>query len=524
MVPLLVIGHLDLPETARPAWHGARLDAAAFAWPEGPPLMQGASAGEHATVGDLLAALASFEGSPDFFERDGVELRGLMLPQTVDRFAQDLATALREAARHGGRGEIAFVAFTEQAAFVLRIGDEDSAQWMGSNQLFTDDAQARRFVTEMEFVGAWDRDTSLRRRDWLAAQEGLGLLPLEQQPHHREILERLLAGDAAVLFAAMQRVTGRHDRPLVARYTDASALVQALRDAEPPARAAAIELLAIVDPDAAMDRLEIMLADPSEHVLRHAVRALAQIPNDAAFERLLGIAGPRIIGFVQIARDWALGEHKAPNATAIVCAALERDGIEDNAVLDAVSVRNIGEATPRVLKIFEHHPLAPVRVAAANVLARLGGPLVEANTQALQFTLMGMGKALNQDDDRRAALLGVDTKDESLGIKRFGDIDLDRLRALVDEGFANPASTQNDSPAIGQFLAMLTEHPELRVGGYAVPITRADYRVSIDGVWLDDLDAVPAERQGAVRELFEQLEQTATNTDPEGSALRCWWT
>lgn len=71
---------------------------------------------------------------------------------------------------------------------------------------------------------------------------------------------------------------------------------------------------------------------------------------------------------------------------------------------------------------------------------------------------------------------------------------------------------------------MLTEHPELRVGGYSVPQSRPDYRVSLDSVWLDDLDAVPAARRDAVVALFEQLEGTATNVDPEGAAHRCWWT
>lgn len=524
MVPLLVVGHLDLPETARPAWHGARLDASAFDWPEGPPLMQGESAGEHATVGDLLAALAALPGAPDYFERDGIELRGLMLPQTVMQYAQDLATALREAGRHGATGEIAFIAFTEQAAFVLQIGDDHAAEWMGSNDLFANDAQARRFVAEMEFVTAWDRDTSLTRAGWHAAQETLGLAPLAEQPHHRAVMDRLLAAPPTTLFAAMQKVSGRHDRPLVERYGDADALVQALRDADPAARAAAIEILAIVDADAAMQHLELMLADPSEHVLRHAVRALGQMPTDAAFEQLLGIAGPRVVGYVQIARDWALGEHTAPNANALTCAALERGSLAGSAALEAVSIRKITDATARVLAVFQNDPDRHVRISAANVLAQLGGPLVDANAQALQFTLMGMGKALNQDDARRSALLGVDTTDESLGIKRFSDLDRDRLAALVEEGFANPGTNQNDSPAIGDFLGMLTQHPELRVGGYSVPKSREDYRISIDSVYLADVESVPDDRKAAVRTLFEQLEQSATNTDAPEGGLGCWWT
>lgn len=552
MVPLVVIGHLTLPDTARAAWYGARLDAAAFDWPEGPPLMQGQSPGELATVGDLLAALDALEGAPDYIELDGppacLEVRGFLLPETVNRLHQDLATALRQVGRHGGRGEVAFVAITEQVAFVLRIGDDGGAQaqWMGSNEVFADDAQARRFVAEMEFVGAWDRDTTLRRADYLAAQDGLGLAPIDGQPHHRAVIARVLAAAPEAAYAAMQDVTGRHDTPLSQRYADAAALRTALERGEPAARAAAIELLAILEAAAAMEHVEALLADPSDHVLRHAVRALGRIPSDAAFARLLAVGGPRCVGFVQMAREAALVGSAAPGGDALVGAALEgsafdpsawsrRDRAADPAGWDAavdgalarlgaVAIRRVAAATARVLEIFRGHPVAAVRVAAANVLAQLGGPLVEAETTALQMALMGMGLALNQDDARRAELLGVDTTDESLGIARFGGLDGARLRALVEEGFANPQTNQNASPSIGEFLAMLTEHPELRVGGYSVPQSRPDYRVSIDSVWLDDLDAVPAARRDAVVALFEQLEGTATNVDPEGAAHRCWWT
>jgi hypothetical protein len=142
---------------------------------------------------------------------------------------------------------------------------------------------------------------------------------------------------------------------------------------------------------------------------------------------------------------------------------------------------------------------------------------------ALQFTLMGMGKALNQDDRRRAELLRVDTTAANGGIVRFHDIDRPTLRALVDEGFANPATNQNDAPPIGQFLGMLEQHPELRVGGYAVAMPRADYRVSIDSVCVD-LDAVPSDRRAQVEALFAELATSATNTDPGAASLACWWT
>lgn len=550
MVPLVVVGSFSLPAPARATWRAQPLDAAAFEWPAGPPLFRGEDDGAFATVGDLLDALAEQDGAPNHcaLAPDGV--RGFLLPDAVMRFHQAIATALRQGESLGATGHVAFIAFTEQIGFRLRIGgpstDEDPAiGWLQSNLLFADEDIARRFMVEMEFVQAWDRDPSLTRAAFLAQQSGLGLLPLDRQPHHATLLERLLREDPQALFTAMREggVTGLHDRPLHDTYADADALRDALARADAPARAAAIELLAIRDPLAAEAAASELLQDPSEHVVRHAIRALGRLASDDAFAQLLAL-DPRVLrGFVQIALLHALEHSRAPGADRILLAELEGPRVRPSSwaqraagsdgwdaevahaqlVLEAVALRRAAHVEPNLFTIFDCHPVAPIRVAAANALARLQGPLAQAHAMPIQCALMGMGKALNQDDDRRAALLGVDTKDESLGIVRFDGIDRATLRALVDEGFANPATNQNESPAIGDFLAMLEEHPELRVGGYTVPQSRADYRVSVDsiGVHLDD---VPADRRDAVLSLFDQLAQTATNIDPGGYSHACWWT
>jgi hypothetical protein len=139
-------------------------------------------------------------------------------------------------------------------------------------------------------------------------------------------------------------------------------------------------------------------------------------------------------------------------------------------------------------------------------------------------TLNGMGRALNDDDARRRQLLGVSDENYSLGLIRIQDVDADALQTLVDERFANPDTSQNEAPPISQFLEAMTDHPELRASGYLIPPTRPDYRVSLDCLYLPSLEGIDEERQEELEALFEELAETATNTDPEGNAFRCWWT
>ncbi|MFO0632871.1 MAG: hypothetical protein U0168_08480 [Nannocystaceae bacterium] len=193
-------------------------------------------------------------------------------------------------------------------------------------------------------------------------------------------------------------------------------------------------------------------------------------------------------------------------------------------VLEAVAIRKLAAAEERVFAIFDRHPVVEVRVAAAARSRAWPGPGPRPRPcHPVRAAGHGQGASTKKATTVALQALGVDTRTKSLGIKRFGDIDLPTLRALVQEGFANPTTNQNDSPAIGDFLGMLEQHPELRVGGYTVPLSRADYRVSVDSITVD-IDDVPAERKDAVLELFEMLSRTATNTEPGGGSHGCWWT
>lgn len=580
MSPLVIVGQIEFPSPeAEKEWRAQRL-APQSDWPQDLPLFRGESPRELATVGDVLAAMAALDKKPSFFDLEGIEMRGLLMPDAVERLHQDFATAMRQAASVGADGSVAFMVLGTDVSFHLPIGedvcghdhDHDHAHdhdhgedcdhdhdhdhehvhgptWLGTNQLLSDEALARQVLAVLDFFKTWEAE-DMGRDAYVARELTLGLAPIAEQPHHREVLDRLAKVDPTTLHDAVEEADVRSamQRELLSFYETPEELAAGIAKADAPARAAAIEMLALVDAGAAEPLIERFLDDPSMYVRRHAVRALGHVPTDAAFRRLLAFDEAALAEtdqFLAIALTDALGHNDAEGADAASLEGLEGpaftastwsklDRVEGAVtraklavraaqILKLVAERKIVSAEPALVALFESHPAEEVRVAAAGALAQLSGPLAREHEQALAICLHGMGKALNQDDARRAELLGVDTRDESLGIVRFDDIDGATLGRLMAERFVDPDNTQNDSPSVADFSAILTEFPELRVGGYAVPASRDDYRISVDSVH-GKLDGVPADRRAEIAELFEKLGETATNTDPEGKTFRCWWT
>ena len=582
MILVVVVGQLQIPQEHQKRWRELPLDVKRYDdWPGGTPLFTGESPGKHRTVGDVLAAAEALDGAPDFFELDGERVSALFTPDTTDALHQDLATALRLAGEVGARGQIAFVVPSESLAFVVNVGDiehehhhhdhdhdhehehgddcdhdhdhhhHEAVGWVPAQDAFNlSPVTSLTFIRTMEYLQTWQTDNAVTRAAYLAERANLGLLPLAEQPHHQEVLALVRAASPEILHMAMvaAEVADDSETPLAQRLPDAATLEQALASAAPNARAAAIELLSLTDPDAAFARIEPFLTDPSSQVRRHAVRALGHVPKDAALERLLALEPSRSEDpyFLEVLTSAGLSS-RAPNADPIVFALLKEpelapatwqslDRVNDagrraelteraNQRLGLVGKR-LGETVSKdLLALHDHHPAEEVRLAAANALVHSNGPDVDARANEIMATLNGMGRALNDDDTRRRQILGVENENYSLGLIRLTDIDVDMLQTLVDERFANPDTAQNEAPPISQFLELMTEHPELRAGGYLVPPTRGDYRVSLDSLYLPSLDAVDDEdRREELEGLFEELAETATNTDPEGNALRCWWT
>jgi hypothetical protein len=106
---------------------------------------------------------------------------------------------------------------------------------------------------------------------------------------------------------------------------------------------------------------------------------------------------------------------------------------------------------------------------------------------------------------------------------RFAELELATLETLLAERFIHPEARQNDAPRTIDFLRMMKQHPEIEATGYAVVRTRPDYRIHLDGISCD-LSKVPAERRDAVKRLFDQLAESATNQDESGDVRELWWT
>jgi len=88
----------------------------------------------------------------------------------------------------------------------------------------------------------------------------------------------------------------------------------------------------------------------------------------------------------------------------------------------------------------------------------------------------------NEDVERRAEILGIDTIFYVGGIQRFSGVTTEQLKALMDENFLDPKDAQNSSYTAKEFYDFMLEHPGVTAHGYAVSEARQDYRVTIEGM------------------------------------------
>jgi hypothetical protein len=119
----------------------------------------------------------------------------------------------------------------------------------------------------------------------------------------------------------------------------------------------------------------------------------------------------------------------------------------------------------------------------------------------------------NTNQKRRDEILGITCKDD---YERFEDINVETLKILLDEKFADPEETQNYSPSIQEFYEFMVKYPEFRAIGYAVGRGRSDYRVSIEGL----------EGKGKTKQaLFDFISEfrNADEFDVDEDGQRCWY-
>ncbi|MEM6989787.1 MAG: HEAT repeat domain-containing protein [Myxococcota bacterium] len=527
------------------AWRASTLDPTRFTWLDDSPVLNGeAPAGEFENAGDLLAALSE-QAPPDFFVSvdfgASVEVVGRF--ESADGFealAQDLASALWCLGESGATGEVVLVEPDEGFGWRISIGpDRDIEPIEGDRFLEAVEPHVGRVRIGQRVAEAREADPDGQIAALIAGERSLHLGEVDP-PARRAPLEAVRAGSlqAIVAAAAEQETVASDGSPLAVRFGDAATLGAALKDNEPEVRVSAIVLLAGVDAAGAEPMAVALLDDPSWYVRAAAAQALALAGTPAAVDQLLTpppLGAPdshaRACATSLLPEDVVLPlDARWREAVAASAAAGDMStnaGVAAAWVLgyltDVLVARPPEKAAELLLALFDDAPHLSARGIAFSGLQRIGGPAVEAAAERLQMYSLGMGLALNQDDARRRALLGIDAAADSGGILRFDDLDGARLEQLLDEGFIDPAARQNDAPSTVEVFDLMQAFPSVKASGYAVVLGRPDYRVHVDGLTCD-LAVAPHSDRAELRAVFEELEATATRNDTDGDLLSLWWT
>lgn len=119
------------------------------------------------------------------------------------------------------------------------------------------------------------------------------------------------------------------------------------------------------------------------------------------------------------------------------------------------------------------------------------------------------------------------------GIRRFEHLSLEQLKQLVEEDFIDTEDYYNGCPTVGDFLKFVNgikqyvaENPDYTSDdfdiyfiGYAVDLSREDYRVTIEGVKYSSRYKV--DREIMVR--FMDFAKSADELDINDCEGRAWW-
>ncbi len=138
---------------------------------------------------------------------------------------------------------------------------------------------------------------------------------------------------------------------------------------------------------------------------------------------------------------------------------------------------------------------------------------------------------LNIDFKRREEIIfgkSVVWDDELGGCEFFEDLTLNKLAQLLEEGFANPQETQNNSPTIQEFYEFGKKFQNLGYEqffiGYVVSPDREDYRTSIDAIQLSlESETIDSRIYADFVSAFKRFAQTADETDISLKLLYAWW-
>ena len=128
----------------------------------------------------------------------------------------------------------------------------------------------------------------------------------------------------------------------------------------------------------------------------------------------------------------------------------------------------------------------------------------------------------NPDRRRRDELLGFEDFPARGGVEAFCELDARSLRALLDEGFIDPAKRHHDSPTAFDFAGFLERWPQTCAHGFIDEPESPEARVVIEGLECD-LDRVPSLFRDALREEFSWFCGDAAEFFDEADYLYAWW-
>jgi hypothetical protein len=129
-------------------------------------------------------------------------------------------------------------------------------------------------------------------------------------------------------------------------------------------------------------------------------------------------------------------------------------------------------------------------------------------------------KKLNADQNLRDAILGITKSDyESMGdIAPFKGIKLSQLDDLFGNNFVDSHEKQNLAPSVGDIYSFVKQNPDFTVHGYAVDLSRSDYRISIEGVELSR--NCTEEEWASFKRFFKRADELKGSV---GTQLYCWF-
>ena len=125
---------------------------------------------------------------------------------------------------------------------------------------------------------------------------------------------------------------------------------------------------------------------------------------------------------------------------------------------------------------------------------------------------------MNIDFTRRDEILGITQPENEWPFyyMRIDDCPAHTAYTLLYEQFIDPQGTQNDSPAASTLIEFALRW-HLSLEAYAIPFTRPDYRVSIEGIHGEK----PQDEK--FNEEWNELVKLADELTDDNEYVRAWW-